>query len=36
MEILDRWRSLSSGDSKLDLELSELVVENDTEISRLD
>jgi hypothetical protein len=36
MEILDRWRSLSSGDSKLDRELSKLVMDNDTEISRLD
>jgi hypothetical protein len=34
MEILDRWRSLSFGDSKLDREFSELVVDNDTEISR--
>jgi hypothetical protein len=36
MEILDRWRSLSFGDSKLDRELSEFVVDNDTEISHLD
>jgi GH15 family glucan-1,4-alpha-glucosidase len=36
MEILDRWRSISSGDSKLDRELSKLVMDNDTEISRLD
>jgi hypothetical protein len=33
MEILDRWRSLFSGDSKLDRKLSELGMDNETEIS---
>ena len=33
IEVLDRWRSLSSGDSKLDRKLSELGMDDETEIS---